>query len=126
MFFESVALAAAPPANGAAGGAGGLLAGPLPMLILMFAIFYFLLIRPQQKKAKEHKQMLENLQVGDVVWTNGGIKGTIKLITDEILTLEIANGVEVEFQRGYVAGKFDPEAGKQAQKKEKKDKKEKK
>ncbi|GAB7022755.1 preprotein translocase subunit YajC [Salidesulfovibrio brasiliensis] len=119
MFFESVAFAAAPPANGAAGGAGSLLAGPLPMLILMFAIFYFLLIRPQQKKAKEHKLMLENLQVGDVVWTNGGIKGVIKIITDEVLTLEIADGVDVEFQRGYVAGKFDPNAGKE-QKKDKK------
>lgn len=104
MLLDTVAaFAMAPPAQGGAqGGAGGLLAGPLPMLILMFAIFYFLLIRPQQKKAKQHKNMLENLKAGDKVWTNGGIRGVIKDIKEDVLTLEIADGVVIEMRKGYV------------------------
>lgn len=110
MLFENIAFAMAPPAGGAEGGAGGLLAGPLPMLILMFAIFYFLLIRPQQKKAKEHKNMLENLKVGDKVWTNGGIKGIIADIKDDVLKLEIAEGVSIEMRKGYVTDIDGPKA----------------
>ncbi len=97
----------APPAGGgeAAGGLGGILGGPLPMLVLMFAIFYFLLIRPQQKKQKLHKAMLEALNKGDKVWTNGGILGTIVDIDGDNLTIEIATGVNVVIKRGFVADK---------------------
>ncbi|WP_319466888.1 preprotein translocase subunit YajC [uncultured Pseudodesulfovibrio sp.] len=106
MFFDSVAYAMAPPAGGGeAGGAAGILGGPLPMLVLMFAIFYFLLIRPQQKKQKQHKAMLDALAKGDKVWTNGGIRGTIVDIDDDTLTVEIAEGVNVVIKRGFVADK---------------------
>lgn len=107
MFFDSVAFAMAPPAGGGgeAGGLGGILGGPLPMLVLMFAIFYFLLIRPQQKKQKQHKAMLEALSKGDKVWTNGGILGTIVNIDGENITIEIAQGVNVVIKRGFVADK---------------------
>ena len=60
----------------------------LPM-ILIFVIFYFMLIRPQRKKDKEAKQMLENLKVGDRICTIGGIYGTIVLIKDQVLTIEV-------------------------------------
>ena len=107
MFFDSVAFAMAPPAGGGgeAGGLGAILGGPLPMLVLMFAIFYFLLIRPQQKKQKTHKAMLEALSKGDKVWTNGGILGTIVDIDGDNLTIEIASGVNVVIKRGFVADK---------------------
>ncbi len=77
---------------------------PLLMMLSIFVIFYFLLIRPQQQKAKEHKQFLENLKRGDRVITSGGIVGEITAITDQILTLEIADKVRVEVGRPYVAG----------------------
>lgn len=107
MFFESVAFAMAPPAGGGgeAGGLGAILGGPLPMLVLMFAIFYFLLIRPQQKKQKAHKAMLDSLSKGEKVWTNGGILGTIVDIDGDNLTIEIASGVNVVIKRGFVADK---------------------
>ncbi|MBC18423.1 SecYEG protein translocase auxillary subunit [Pseudodesulfovibrio profundus] len=107
MFFDSVAYAMAPPAGGggAPGGLAGILGGPLPMLVLMFAIFYFLLIRPQQKKQKQHKAMLDALKKGDKVWTNGGILGTISEIDGDNLTIEIAQGVNVVIKRGFVADK---------------------
>lgn len=107
MFFDSVAYAMAPPAGGGgeAGGLGALLGGPLPMLVLMFAIFYFLLIRPQQKKQKQHKAMLDALKKGDKVWTNGGILGVIVDIDGDNLTIEIAAGVNVVIKRGFVADK---------------------
>ncbi len=73
-------------------------------MIFMVAIFYFLLIRPQQKKAKEHKQMLENLKRGDRVITAGGLIGEITAISDQTLTIEIADKVRVEVGRAYVGG----------------------
>lgn len=106
MFFDSIAYAMAPPAGGGeAGGMAGILGGPLPMLVLMFAIFYFLLIRPQQKKQKQHKAMLDALSKGDKVWTNGGILGVIVDIDGDNLTIEIAQGVNVVIKRGFVADK---------------------
>ena len=77
---------------------------PLIMMLSIFVIFYFLLIRPQQKKAKEHRQFLENLKRGDRVITSGGLCGEIITIGDQILTLEITDKVRVEVGRGHVAG----------------------
>ena len=87
---------------------GGAEASPMwtfvvPM-IFMVAIFYFLLIRPQQRKAKEHKQLLENLKRGDRVITAGGLIGEIASISDQTLTIEIADKVRVDVGRAYVAG----------------------
>tara|TARA_B100000902_G_C26493966_1_gene520653 strand:+ start:19 stop:303 length:285 start_codon:yes stop_codon:yes gene_type:complete len=70
-------------------------------LILIFVIFYFFLIRPQQKKVKEHKAMVENLKKGDKVVTSGGITGTIQRIIDnDKVEVEIAENVTVEVIRG--------------------------
>ena len=83
------------------GGAGGL-AGFLPIIIL-FAIFYFLLIRPQQKKAKDHREMISNLKKGVRIITSGGIFGTIQSLDDTTLGLEIAEKVKIKISRGNVA-----------------------
>ena len=74
----------------------------LPM-IAIFVVFYFLLIRPQQKKAKETRAMLEALQKGDEVVTAGGIVGKISKLTDQYATVEIAPNVEISVQRGAIA-----------------------
>ncbi len=91
-------------AMGAAEGgqAAGGLAGFLPIIIL-FAIFYFLLIRPQQKKAKEHREMISNLKKGNRIVTSGGIYGTITSIDDTTIGVEIAEKVKIKLSRGNVA-----------------------
>jgi preprotein translocase subunit YajC len=73
-------------------------------MVFMVVIFYFLLIRPQQKKAKEHRQLLENLKKGDRVLTNGGIIGTIVSLEDQLVIIEIADKVRIEMARAYIAG----------------------
>ncbi len=78
------------------------------MLIIMFAIFYFLLIRPQQKKLKEHQQLLGRLQKGDEVYTTGGIIGRIHALTDDVITLQVADNVRIKVQRGSVQGLVQP------------------
>jgi preprotein translocase subunit YajC len=72
-------------------------------LIVIFVIFYFLLIRPQSKKAKEHKQMVGSLAKGDEVVTNGGILGKIAKVGDNFIELEVADGMHVNVQRQAVA-----------------------
>lgn len=71
---------------------------------LLFAIFYFILIRPQQKRQKEHRQLLENLKKGDKVITAGGIYGTIVGLSDNVVTVEIADKVKIKVGRNYIAG----------------------
>lgn len=83
---------------------GGGMAQMLP-LILMFVVFYFLLIRPQQKKMKEHRSMLDNLKRGDSIITNGGLMGRISGITDKLVTLEVAEKIRVKVLRSHIAGK---------------------
>ncbi|MFO7784929.1 MAG: preprotein translocase subunit YajC [Thermodesulfobacteriota bacterium] len=89
--------------GGAEGAQGGAFGAFIP-LILMFAIFYFLLIRPQQKKAKEHKSMVAALKKGDRVISSGGLHGTVTGITDDVITMEVAPKVRVKVSRGSVAG----------------------
>ena len=89
-------------AGGQGGQAGGI-AGFLPLIIL-FAIFYFLLIRPQQKKAKEQREMIANLKKGNRIITSGGIYGTIQSIDDTTIGLEVADKVKIKIVRGNVAG----------------------
>ena len=88
-------------AAGAAQG-GDTLMGMLP-IILMFVILYFLMIRPQQKKAREHETMVQNLKRGDDVVTSGGIHGRIQALADKILTVEIAPNVRIRLDRDQVA-----------------------
>ena len=73
-------------------------------MVFMVVIFYFLLIRPQQKKAKEHKVLLDNLKRGDRIITSGGIIGNIIDIDDQIVTLEVADKVRIDLGRPYIAG----------------------
>ena len=95
-------LAYAMPTGGTGGDGGGMTAF-IP-LILMFAIFYFLLIRPQQKKAKQHKTLLSSLRKGDRIVTSGGLHGLITGVSDDVVTLEIAPKIRVKVSRGSVAG----------------------
>ena len=94
-----------PPGGGAGEqGPAAMFSSFLP-LILIFVIFYFLLIRPQSKKAKEHKQMLVDLKKGDKIMTSGGILGVIEDIDGETLTVKIGVGsdLKVKVNRGHIA-----------------------
>jgi len=97
--------------GGASGQGGGF--GAMVPLILMFAIFYFLLIRPQQKKQKAHRQLLGDLKKGDRVITSGGLYGRITGLTDTVVTLEISEKVRVKVGRGNIAGLTRSDAPKQ-------------
>lgn len=98
-----VAFAMGTPAGGAAAPQGGMAAFMnIVPLIFMFAIFYFLLIRPQQKKAKEHRALLDALKVGDSVKTAAGIHGKVAAIEDQVITLEIATGVKIKVDKPFV------------------------
>lgn len=77
--------------------------GDFVFLIAIFAVFWFLLIRPQQKRAKEHKTMVEALSKGDEAVTNGGLLGKITKVGDSFVTLEIADGLRVQVQRASIA-----------------------
>ena len=88
-------------AAGASDPTGGLM-GLLP-LILMFVVLWFLMIRPQMKRQKEHRAMLDKLGKGDEVITNGGIAGTVTEIGENFISVEIASGVQVRIQKGAIA-----------------------
>lgn len=103
MFGLAFAMGSAP--GGAAGGTGGGMAAfqQILPLVFMFAIFYFLLIRPQQKKAKEHKALLESMKKGDNVITAGGVHGKIIAVENDLVTLEVANNVQIKIIKSYIA-----------------------
>lgn len=105
MFFPEIAYAMAPPAGGE-GGAGGAFGAVMP-LILMFVIFYFLLIRPQQKKQKAHREMLSALKKGDKVLTGGGMYGRIVEVDGDVLRVDLGNSMIVEVNRNYVSAQAD-------------------
>jgi preprotein translocase subunit YajC len=90
------------PAGGGEGGLMGSLGTFLP-IILIFVIFYFLLIRPQQKRQKEHQRMIEQLKRGDNVVTAGGIHGTVVGVAENIATVEIAPNVKVKITKSSIA-----------------------
>ena len=71
-------------------------------LIVIFAVFYFMLIRPQMKRSKEHKQLVSQLSKGDEVVTNGGILGRITDVSESFITVEVADGVQIKLQRQAV------------------------
>jgi len=99
-FFATEALAFAPQA--AAGGEQpGILAQMMP-IILIFVIFWFLIIRPQAKKAKAHQKLVEALKVGDEVVTDSGIHGQVVKVGDDVITVEIAAKVQVKLDRARV------------------------
>jgi preprotein translocase subunit YajC len=104
MFFESLAFAMGAP-QGGAGGPAEMFVQFVP-LILMVAVFWFLLIRPQKKRQQEHKNMLEGLRRGDTVVTTGGLIGRIVEIDGDILTIDLGE-TKVRVGRGFVSGLFD-------------------
>ncbi len=104
--LTSIAYAAAGAPAGGTGGPMDMVASFLP-LVLMFAVFYFLLIRPQQKKAKAHKEMLGKLQKGDYVLTTGGLLGRVVEVQGEIFTVDLGDS-KVRIPRSYIAGTYDP------------------
>jgi preprotein translocase subunit YajC len=97
-FFISNAYAAGAPAAPGGDPMTGML-----FFVGMIVIFYFLLIRPQQKRAKEHRKMVEAIGKGDEIVTNGGVLGKIIEVGEQYLTIEIADGVNIKLQRGAVA-----------------------
>jgi preprotein translocase subunit YajC len=92
---------AAAPAAGAQS-PGGLLSFPI-LMILMFGVMYFIMIRPQMKRQKEHRALLSALSKGDEVVTNGGIAGRIDEVGETFITVEIASNVKVKVQKGAVS-----------------------
>ncbi len=86
----------------APGGAGDFLGMFLPLLLIM-AVFWFFIIRPQQKRMKEHQAMLENLRRGDTVVTSGGLIGKVTKVADDEVTVELAENVRVKVRKSYIA-----------------------
>lgn len=87
-------------------------ASPMFMMLLMFGVFYFILIRPQAKRQKEHQELLRKLDKGDVVVTRGGIIGKISGVKDDELILEVQEKVRVRVLRSHVDGKYTAKAAK--------------
>ena len=110
------ALSGGPASSASPASAGGVSAAPsmwestLPLLV-MFAIFYFLLVRPQQKRQKETDEMLKVLRKGDKVRTSGGIRGEIYELTDTDVTLQIDAKVKINVLRSHIASKIGKPAG---------------
>ena len=104
LFFVFISSAFAQTAPAAAGGGDMMsqLTGMLP-LVLMFVVLYFVMIRPQMKRQKEHKAMIDAIAKGDEVATAGGILGTVTRLSEGALHIQIAPGVEVQIQRNAVA-----------------------
>jgi preprotein translocase subunit YajC len=100
MFISSAFAQSAPAASGG-GDMQSTLISMLPLL-LMFAVLYFVMIRPQMKKQKEHRAMIEALAKGDEVVTAGGLLGKVSKIGDVYIGVELANGVDVQMQRNAV------------------------
>jgi preprotein translocase subunit YajC len=102
MFISTAYAQTAGAGDGGFGGLGGL--GSMVPLVAIFVIFYFLLIRPQQRKAKEHKAMLASVRRGDRVVTGGGILGVVtKVIDENYVQVEIAEGVRVRVMKSTIA-----------------------
>jgi preprotein translocase subunit YajC len=99
-----ISTAYAQTAPAAAAGGGDLMSslGSMLPLVLMFVVLYFIMIRPQMRKQKEHRAMIEALAKGDEIATSGGLIGKVTKIGEGTLSVEIANGVEVQLQRHAV------------------------
>ncbi len=85
----------------------GSVLGALMPLIILFAIFYFLIIRPQQKAQKAHKEMIEGLQKGDRIVTNGGLIAKVVKVEESFFKVELSDGVFAKLDKAYVAKKVD-------------------
>jgi len=114
QFLNSLAQAA--PAGG--GGSSSPFGNPLIMVVLMFAVMYFLVLRPQSKKAKEHQKLLAELKKGDEIVTQGGSIGKISGLKDGEVTLQVQEGVRLRVQRSSITGLYQPGAAAAAPKTE--------
>lgn len=85
-------------------------ASPMLMMMLMFGVFYFILIRPQAKRQKEHQALLNSLGKGEMVVTRGGLIGKISGVKDNELVIELQEKVRVRVLRTHIDGKYDPKA----------------
>jgi len=102
-----------PPGGGGGPGPGPMGCGgggteQIGLLLLMFAVLYFLMIRPQQKRAKQHEAMMAALQKGDIVRTNGGVLGEITALDERDVTIEVAERTRIKVLRSHVAGLDQP------------------
>ena len=95
------------PQGGQGGQGGGM--SMLFMIVPLFLIFYFLLFRPQKRRADEQRALLSGLKKGDMVITQGGLYGRITGLTDSTITLEIAEKIRVKVSRSHISGKVRPE-----------------
>ena|SRR5271157_2391992 len=100
MMGIAYAMGSSGAGGGTAGGGMGSLSLVFPILII--AIFYFLIIRPQQNKAKQHRNFMANLKKGDTVVTSGGLYGKITGITDDAITLEVAEKVRIKVAKSAI------------------------
>lgn len=101
----------APPGGGSPTAPPGCGGGPMDLgfILLMFAVLYFLMIRPQQKRAKEHDALVKGLKKGDIVRTNGGIRGEVTAVDERDVTLEIADRTRIKILKSHVAGLDQPQ-----------------
>ena len=104
MLYQMLLMA--PPADGGSG--GGSLVSTLIMFGLIFVIFYFMIIRPQQKRAKERDKMLGEVQKGDKIVTSGGLHATVAGIEDKTVLLDVGNNVKMKFEKTAVANVLKP------------------
>ena len=110
LFFATMTGAALAQTEAPAGGlpgAGQFLASPIVMMGVIFAIIYFLIMRPQQKKQREHQDLLRNLKKGDRVVTLSGIYGTITALDEKIISLQVDGKVRIKISRQAVSGLSD-------------------
>ena len=96
FFIETAAAEAAAPA-------GGDPSSLLIMMVVFAAVFYFMIWRPQAKRTKDHKNLMEALSKGDEIVTNGGVVGKLAKVGDDFVTVTIAEGVDMHFQKGAIA-----------------------
>ena len=94
-------LAMAPPSDGQGGGGG--MIGTLIMFGAIFAIFYFMIIRPQQKKAKEREKLLSAVQKGDKVVLSSGLHGTVSGLEEKTVLLDVGNNIKMKYERSAIA-----------------------
>jgi preprotein translocase subunit YajC len=105
MWLEGIAWAdAAAPASGAQGFLDQMLSNPIIPLVMVVAVFYFIIIRPQSQRQSDHQKVVKGLKKNDEVVTNGGLIGRVAELGDNLVTLEIAPNVRVRVERGEIKG----------------------
>ncbi len=107
VILSTLAAALTGCAPAASGNDQGSIVPTIIFMVAIFAVFYFLMVRPQRKREKEHEQMVRGLQKGDQVIAAGGIYGQIESISDDSIVIKVESGVTIRVARGSVAGRRD-------------------